>query len=92
MLGKIGVLNPFKNWKKGDLPCDPTITLVLNEYGTQKDGLITISSSLATDSEIDFAADLLLKDIESARKHAKKILRAQKEKIRKSLNSGDFNA
>jgi hypothetical protein len=91
MLGKVGVLNPFRNWKKGDFPCDPTITFVLNEVGTRIDGLITISSSLASDSEIDFAADQLLKDIESARKHAKKILKAQKEKIRKSFNVENIN-
>lgn len=91
MLGKFGVYNPFGKWKKGDDPCDPTVALKLKEpIFTVSDGSITISALLATSSEIDFAVDQLQKDLEAARKEAKRILKAQQEKIR-SINQGMLN-
>ncbi len=79
------ILNPFQKWKKGDLPCDPTVSIALKQWGTSKDGNIIISASLATDSEIDYAVDQLKKDLELARKNAKRILKSQREKIRSSF-------
>ena len=84
MSGKFGVFNPFQKWKKGDLPCDPTVTIALNQWGTN-DGVVTISASLASDTEIDFAIDQLKKDLESASKEAKRVLKSQREKIRSSF-------
>ena len=84
MSGKFGVFNPFQKWKKGDLPCDPTVTIALNQWGTN-DGVVTISESLASDTEIDFAIDQLKKNLESARKEAKRVLKSQREKIRSSF-------
>ena len=81
MSGKFGVLNPYRLWKKGDMPCDPTVTIVLNEYGTKADGSVVISSSLASDSEIDFAINRLQEDIELVRKGAKKTLKSQRDRI-----------
>ena len=86
MPGKFGVFNPFQKWKKGDLPGDPTVSVVLNEYSTSEEGIVSISSTLATDSEIDYTIDELQKNLESVRKEAKRVLKAQKEKIRASFD------
>lgn len=84
MSGQFGVLNRFSKWKKGDFPCDPTVTIALNQWGKIND-VVTISATLASDSEIDFAIDQLKKDLESARKEAKRVLKAQRKKIRSSF-------
>lgn len=84
MSGKFGVLNPFKKWKKGDFPCSPTVTIVLNEVLHLKDGSIGLSASLAADAEIDWVIDQLIKDLEAVRRDAKRTLKNQLEKIRSS--------
>ena len=84
MSGRFGVFNPFQKWKKSDLPFDPTVTVALNQWGTNH-GVVTISASLASDTEIDFAIDQLKKDLESARKEAKRVLKSQREKIRSPI-------
>ncbi len=86
MSGQFGIINPFRNWKIGDLPCDPTITVVLKEW-SMIDAFVTVSASLASDSEIDSAIDRLMKDLESTRSEAKRVLKAQQEKIRQSIGS-----
>ncbi len=80
MSGRFGIFNPFQNWKKGDLPYDPTVTIILKEWGSN-DGMITISMSLASDTEIDFSIDALKKDLETTRKEAKRQLKLQREKL-----------
>ena len=84
MSGRFGVINPFQKWKKGDLPCDPTVTISLNQWG-MKDDIVTISATLASDSEIDFAIDQLRNDIESVRKEAKRVLKSQRARIQSSI-------
>lgn len=89
MLGKFGVFNPLEKWKKGDVPCDPTVALKLNgPVFTASDDSIMISALLAMDSEIDFAVEQLQKDLETARKEAKRILKTQQEKIDKGMLNG----
>lgn len=82
MSGKFGVFNPLGKWKKGDFPCDPTVTIILSEYFTTDEKVICLSATLATDSEIDFAVDVLQKSLESVRKQAKLVLKKQREKIK----------
>jgi hypothetical protein len=84
MLGKFGVLNPFHDWKKEDFPCDPTVSIMLDQYG-KNDRIIEISASLASDSEIDFAIDQLKNDLESTRRKAKQVLKAQRSKIKSAV-------
>lgn len=84
MSRKFGVFNPFKKWKKGDLPYDPTVTIALSQWGTS-DGVVTISESLASDTEIDFAIDQLKLDLESVRKEAKQVLQSQRAIICSSI-------
>jgi hypothetical protein len=86
MSGTIGILNPLQGWKAGDLPADPVVIVVLNEWGTTSDNRMTISASLATDTEIDFAIDRLTKDLELVRREAKRVLKSQTEKIRNSIS------
>lgn len=66
------------------MPCDPTVSISLNEWGV-KDNVIEISASLASDSEIDFAIDQLKSDIELVRKKAKRVLKSQREKIQLAI-------
>ena len=82
MSGRFGI--SYQEWKKGDLPHDPAVSIVLNEWSTIN-GLITISMSLASDTEIDFAIDQLKADLEVARKKAKSRIKYQREKIRNSI-------
>ena len=86
MSGNFGVFNPLRTWKSGDLPVDPFVNIILNEYGKQDDGLISVTANLATDSEIDYAVDRLRDHLEKARGEAKRVLKAQREKILASLD------
>ena len=85
---KFGIINPFKKWKKGDLPRDPTVSLILKEgYFSNTDGDICVSATLASDYEIDYAVDQLQKNLESVRKEAKRVLKTQRDKIRTSFDN-----
>ena len=80
MSGKFGIFNPFDKWKKGDLPFAPTVMIALNRCGI-KNGVVKISGTLVSESEIDFTIDELKKDLESVRKEAKKSLKKQRNKM-----------
>ena len=79
---KFDVYNPLSQWKKGDMPGDPTLFLILMGHGALKGGLVAVTHSLASDEEIDFAVDDLIKDLEGALNKAKRVLNAQRIKIR----------
>ena len=85
MSGKFDVFNPFQKWKRGDMPCDTHVTLVVNELNPEDDGRIRLTPSLATESEIDYEIDAMQRDLESLRKKAKRVLKAQRDKIRASF-------
>jgi hypothetical protein len=72
MKGKFGVVGIMDGWKKGDLPGNQMVNIVLNSYSTLKDGNIALTAQLATDSEVDHAIDQLIHDLEAVRKVAKK--------------------
>lgn len=86
MSGQFCVINPFKIWKKGDLPCDPHVILALSQWGT-KDNIIIIPGTHASDSEVDFAIDRLKNDLETVRKEAKRILKSQRDKMKSTEDS-----
>jgi len=75
------VFNPLRAWKEGDLPSDPTVTIVLNEISRNQEERIAISQELADDKEIDSAIDDLQKELETVRKEAKRVLNTQKKKL-----------
>lgn len=53
MSGKFGVVGIMDGWKKGDLPGDQKVNIVLNSYGTLNDGSVAITAQLASDQEVD---------------------------------------
>lgn len=84
MKGKFGVIGSMDGWKKGDLPNNQMVNIVLNEYSTTQDGSIALTAKLATDDEVDFVVDNLIKDLNAARIKAKDNLRKTNQKIRGS--------
>jgi hypothetical protein len=84
MAGKFGVDNLSEKWKKGDLPMNPFVRVILNEALHCINGTIGISATLATDNEIDFEIDKLHKNLELVRKEAKLVLKKQRDKIHSS--------
>lgn len=79
---KFGVFNPLRGWKKGDVPNDPTVSIILAEgYFSNSAGEICISTTLTSDSEIDYAVDQLLENLEAVRKEAKQVLKVQRNKM-----------
>lgn len=84
MAGKFGVIGDLDNWKVGDMPGNQMVYIVLNEYFTTHTGYVTVTAKLATEAEVDFAIDHLIKDLETARKKAKEKIRKTNQKIRDS--------
>jgi len=69
------IINNSNNWKKGDLPFDVMVCVAINDCVHTESKDVVISQKLASDSEIDWAFDDLIKQLETARKHAKKQLK-----------------
>ena len=84
MSGKFDVVGILDGWKKGDMPGNQMVNIVLNECTTIHDGSIAVTPRLATDEEVDFAVDKLIKDLEAARKKAKEKIKKTNERIRAS--------
>ena len=84
MSNKFGVRGVLDKWKKGDLPGNEMVNITLDEYSTDG-GVISLTAQLATDGEIDYAVDQIIKDLEKTRKKAKEKLRKNNEKIELSL-------
>lgn len=82
MKGKFGVVGILDKWKKGDLPGNQMVNIVLNSYSSSNDGTILITPQLATDEEVDNAVNQLINDLEKARVAAKKSIKTINEKIR----------
>lgn len=72
-------------WKIGDLPGNQMVNIVLNKRMTLHDGSLSLTSRLATDGEIDYAVDQLIKELEDVRKKAKDKIKKDTRKIRDSL-------
>ena len=85
MPAKFGVFNPFRGWKKGDLPMDPTVEIVIHGAQKREDGRVSLTATLASDEEIDYTVDELKQGLESARREAKRTLKKQREKMRGTL-------
>ena len=64
---------------KNDPPFNPYVYVVLSEHFKDSGGNITLSPKLMAEVEIDEAVDLLIKQLEKARKKAKKELQKAKE-------------
>lgn len=86
MSGKFSVVGIMDGWKKGDLPGNQMVNIVLSSYGTLNNGLVAVTAQLASEQEVDYAVDQLIKDLEIARKKAKEKIKKTNEKIRSSLS------
>jgi len=84
MSSKFGLIGTMDGWKKGDLPFNQMVSIILNSYSTIEDRTIAITSQLASDTEVDYAIDQLIKDLEIVRKKAKEKINKNNERIRSS--------
>ncbi len=66
--------------RKGDLPFNPEVQVVLAAWGKNKSGSVILGAKLATADEIDFQIDRMIKELESVRRRAKASLRARSKK------------
>lgn len=87
MINQFDLVGTMDNWKKGDLPNNQFLNIVLAEYSDLENGDISICPQLANDSEIDFYIDKLIKDLEKLRKRAKRKIKVDNEKIRKAIST-----
>ena len=71
--------------RKGDPPFTPYVHIWLSQPSDVIEGKILISPQLMTDREIDESVDWLIKQLERARKMAKKKLQDKNEQLRESL-------
>ena len=69
------VYNPLADRKKRDHPISPSVSIRLATYRTEPNGAITLGGDLATEQEIDFKIDSLIKELEAVRKTAKNVLK-----------------
>lgn len=79
------VVGIMDSWKKGDLPGNQMVNIVLKPYLTLNDGLVVLTAQLASDQEVDYAVDQLIKDLEVARKKAKEKIKKTNERILSTL-------
>jgi hypothetical protein len=63
------------------LPCDPCVNICLTSCTKNVDSPILLSPDLMGDQEVDESVDYLIKQLEAARKKAKRILKKQEEKL-----------
>ena len=87
MKGKFGVVGILDGWKAGDLPGNQMVSLVLNSHSKLKNGDIAITALLASDEEVDYAINSLIKDLEVARKKAKEKIKKTNDRIRESSSN-----
>lgn len=85
MMGKFKVIGIMDNWKKGDLPGNQMVNIVLSEHFQLDNGFITLTAQLASDNEVDYAVDHLIKELEVVRKKAKDNISKTNKKICESL-------
>ena len=77
----VGVHNPLAKWKLGELPANPVVQLILNQNLGERNGFPILSSTLASDAEIDEAVAQWVSDLKRAASEAKRTLRRQHEKM-----------
>ena len=61
--------------KKDDPPFSPFLKITLSEYSSDSAGNVFLSPELMTEKEIDESIDLLMAQLEKARKTAKRKLK-----------------
>ncbi|MBI3375472.1 MAG: hypothetical protein HY017_27465 [Betaproteobacteria bacterium] len=64
--------------RKGGLPINPEVQVSLKSWGETPDGRVVIGAKLATDEEVDYQIDRMIKELESLRHRAKTQLRVRR--------------
>jgi hypothetical protein len=75
-MAKINVI--YKTPGKNSLPYPTFVHLCLSGYSSDEDENILLSPELATNQEVDYYVDDLVKQLEKVRRKAKKILEKNK--------------
>ena len=76
------IINRSTPIQKYDMPIPATVQLALGDHGSDGKNLHFLTEQLASNIEIDEAIDRIVKNLESSRNKAKKILKAENEKLR----------
>ena len=76
------LFNPVRLWKSGDPNPQLVVEIVLAGTSLLAADRVSFTPTLATDSEIDDAVNLLRDDLERLRVEAKRALVAQREWVR----------
>lgn len=90
MKTRFNVIGTMDNWKKGDLPSDQQLNIVLAEYTSSENGQVYITNKMVTDKEIDYEIDCLINELEDIRKKAKNSLLNINTKIKNTKNLANY--
>lgn len=85
MKGRFNLIGTMDKRKKGDLLGNQMVFFTLAEYGTNADGQVLLTPSLASDAEVDGQIDILIKELETIRKKAKLKISYDNAKIRAEM-------
>jgi len=66
--------------RKGDLPFNPEVHVVVESFVKDKDGNIILGAKLMTDDEVDYQINRMISELESVRRRAKASLHARRPK------------
>ncbi|MEJ1366292.1 MAG: hypothetical protein RPU42_14550 [Candidatus Sedimenticola sp. (ex Thyasira tokunagai)] len=84
---KFKVVGLLDGWKKGDPPGAQQVNIVLDKIFTTPKGDIAITPLLATEQEVDYEVDQLIKGLESIRRKAKSNIKRTNERIYREVSS-----
>ena len=70
--------SPMKDWKKGDYPVSPFVSVGLSDHVEER-GEQLLTAELMADSEIDYAVDGLVAELQTLRVKAKAELRKRQQ-------------
>lgn len=86
MKGRFNLIGTMDKRKKGDLLGNQMVFVTLAQYGTNPDGKVLLTCSLASDAEVDGHIDILIKELEIIRKKAKLKISSDNAKIRAEMH------
>jgi hypothetical protein len=80
---KLSLHSPLHGWEKGQYPTAPFVYLSVGN-APEVNGVTVLSTQMATDTEVDYAVDSLVTELEQLRKFAKaELVTLQSRMLRK---------
>ena len=73
--------SPMREWKKGDYPVSPHVSISLGTHSSTSDGKVFLSPLLMSDLEIDEAVDGIKSELEEFRRKGKRELKSLRKKM-----------